>query len=360
VPEPVVRVVVDGRSFADASSFRGIGSYVRNVVEGLARRPDLDVRVLARPSALLPDGARRRRVLRVAPGRWQAREHDLLLPLDLTRVPGDVAFSPALDPPAVCHRPWVQTLHDVLPLDGRSPEEVRRFRQQATRYRRAAALVAVSRWTADEAINRLELDPARVHVVPHGVSARFRPGPGPDGPPYLLFVGEYDPRKRHALAYAAVGALADKGFPHELVVTGRLAPWYADEMAALHAGAPRPDRVVVRGHVSADELLALYQGASALVVTSSAEGFGFPALEAMACGTPVVAFANSAITEVVGDAGVLVEDGDVGALVDALVSVLSSPERRADLSGRAQERAGRYTWEASVEQHAAILRSVTR
>jgi glycosyltransferase involved in cell wall biosynthesis len=351
----VVRVVVDGRSYTDASSFRGIGSYVRPVVEGLAAREDLDIAVLANRRAQLPPGARRIGLVRVAPGRWQNREHDLLLPLDLARAGGDVVLSPALDPPARCARPWVQTVHDALPIEGRGSD---RFRKQAERYRRAAALITISRWTADEAVRLMGLDPARLHVIPHGVATHFRPGPRTADRPYLMFVGEYDPRKRHDLAFAAVGALADRGLPHELRVTGRQAPWYAESLAALHAAAPHPDRVRLLGHVDTDELVRLYQGAEALVVTSEAEGFGFPALEAMACGTPVVAFANSATTEIVGEGGVLVDDGDFEALVRALVSIATEPGRRDDLSARALQRATTYSWAASVGAHAELLRSV--
>lgn len=352
----VVRVVVDGRAYTDSSAFRGIGSYVRPVVEGLAARQDLEVAVLAKGSAQLPLGAKRVRVARMAPGRWQQREQDLLLPLDLARTQGDVVLSPALDPPTRCSRPWVQTLHDVLPLAGRNAAELARFHRTAQLYRRATALITVSRWTADEAVRLLGVQPARLHVIPHGVASDFQPGERTSADPYFLFVGEYDPRKQHEVAFAAVGALADRGLPHDLRVTGRQAPWFAANLAALHAAAPRPERVRLLGHVALDQLLALYQGAEALVVTSSAEGFGFPALEAMACGTPVVAYSNSATTELVGDGGILVADGDFEALVEALHKVATSPGLREDLAGRAVVRASGYTWAASIADHAEVLR----
>lgn len=354
-----LRVVVDGRALTDSSSFRGIGTYVRHVVAGLAVEPGVDLTVLARRSAPLPAGAHRLTAHRLAPGRFQTREHELLLPLDLLRTRADVVLQPALDAPLACRTPWVQTLHDAWPaLHGDSGADTAAWRRQAARFRRAAAVITVSRWSAQGAVDVLGLDASRVHVIPHGVSPAFRPGDGPADPPYLLFVGEYDPRKRHDHAFAAVGALAERGLPHTLRVTGRIAPWYAERMAELVAAAPVPERVELLGHVGFDELVRLYQGATALVVTSQGEGFGLPALEAMACGTPVVAYDNSATSEVVGGCGLLVDDGDLPALVAALSRVVSNAHLRAELAARGLERAGAHTWESSVAAHAAVLREV--
>jgi glycosyltransferase involved in cell wall biosynthesis len=357
MPTPL-RVLVDGRALTDASAFRGIGTYVRQVVDGLARHPDVELTVLARRSAVLPQGARRLAAFRVAPGRFQDREHELLLPLDLRRRSVDVVLSPALDAPRSCPVPWVQTLHDAWPaVHEDSGADAAAWRRQAARFTGAAAVITVSRWSAEGAVRLLGIDPGRLHVIPHGVSPAFRPGSGPADPPYLLFVGEYDPRKRHDHAFAAVAALAERGHPHHLRVTGRIAPWYADLMASLVAASPRPDLVELLGHVSFEELVRLYQGASALLVTSEGEGFGLPALEAMASGTPVVAYDNSATGEVVGGAGVLVPDGDLAALVKGVDALLVDPQHREELVARGLERAGGLTWEASVDAHVAVLRA---
>jgi glycosyltransferase involved in cell wall biosynthesis len=191
--------------------------------------------------------------------------------------------------------------------------------------------------------------------VPHGIAPHFTRGDARADPPYILFVGEFDPRKRHDLAFAAVGALADQGLPHRLLVTGRIAPWFAEQMERLVAESPHPDRVEMLGHVDAPTLVRLYQEAAALVVTSRGEGFGLPALEAMACGTPVVAFANSATTEVLGDAGILVPDGDFEEFVRALSALVKDPVRIEELAEQGFERAKQFSWPASVAAHAEIL-----
>jgi glycosyltransferase involved in cell wall biosynthesis len=352
-------VLVDARALGDDSSFRGIGTYLRNVLAGIAHSPGVSTAALVTDGTDLPDGVDPVRVRRRAPGRFSRLEHDLLLPWDLRRVDADVVHSPAQDPPARSPAPWVQTLHDVVPLSAGTAAERRRWTRVAARIRRADAVIAVSSWSARAAVEEIGVDRARLHVVPHGVSERFRPAARESTePPYLLLVGEYDPRKRHTLAFEVIGSLAARGLPHRLVVAGRIAPWYDARMRELVAASPAPERITLSGYVDDATLLRLYQQADALVVTSSAEGFGFPALEAMACATPVVAFANSATAEVVGGGGYLVDDGDVGAMSDAVARLLTDRPAWADASVAALQSAARFTWSECVRRHVEIFTAV--
>jgi glycosyltransferase involved in cell wall biosynthesis len=358
------RALIDGKGLYDDSRFRGIGRYLRNVVAGLARCTSLDVSVLVRRGTPLPAGAEPVLVHRWAPSRWAVQEHDLLLPVDLSRVAFDVFHSPALDPPRRCRRPWVQTLHDVSPLVLRTPEwssVTRRWQRQRPLFLQARAVIAVSRWSADRGIEALGLDPRKVHVIHHGVEPVFQPAPGPKETdnPFLLLVSEFDPRKGYQEAMEVVARLADDGLPHRLKIVGRIAPWVRGQVEAAVAASRAPDRVDLLGYVEGDEALArLYQRASAVIVTSRQEGFGFSAAEAMACGTPVVAFANTSITEVVGEGGVLVDDDDVASMTNAIRALLASPARAEELSERARERARHFSWPRSVREHAEILADV--
>ena len=194
-------------------------------------------------------------------------------------------------------------------------------------------------------------------MIYHGVDAAFRPPNGRSvaDPPYLLYVGEYGPWKGYEEAFEVVARLADDGYPHRLKVAGRIAPWVRDRIEELVARCRRPERIELLGFVGHDgDLPSLYQGASLLVMTSRFESFGFPSVEAMACGTPVVAFRNSATEEIVADGGILVPDGDVGAFVAGVRSLLDSPERWWEVSCLGIERARAFDWGASVERHAEL------
>jgi glycosyltransferase involved in cell wall biosynthesis len=151
-------------------------------------------------------------------------------------------------------------------------------------------------------------------------------------------------------------ALADAGFPHRLLVVGRIHPWAQTELEALRASARHPERMELLGYVP--DLVPLYQRASAFLMSSHHEGFSLPTLEALACGTPVVAFANSAITEVVGDGGQLVPDGDVVAMTAAVRRVLENPSAAAEWAERGAGRAAAFSWASCAEVHANVYHSV--
>ncbi|MBV8305565.1 MAG: glycosyltransferase family 4 protein [Acidimicrobiia bacterium] len=352
-------IVVDARRLGEGSAFRGIGTYVRNLLASLVDVDGIEVSALAAPGTPLPPGVGRVPIRRAGRGRLLTLEHSLRLPADLRRSGATVAHSPALDPPRRSPVPWVQTVHDLIPLAFDDPEfaiERRRWRRFGPRVRQAAGIVTPSRHSADHAVAALGLDPGRVRVIPHGVEPQFRPAPDrpppADDAPYLLFVGAWGPHKGYAEAMAAVAALAEEGHPHRLVIAGRQDDWMRAQAQRVVDRARRPDRVEVVGYI--EDLAGLYRGAAALVVTSRHEGFCLPALEAMASGTPVVAFANTAIPEVIGDGGRLVPDGDVGALVRAVGAAIDDEMVRRSLIRRGLARATWFSWRRSAEAHAEV------
>jgi len=259
-------------------------------------------------------------------------------------------------------RPWVHTVHDLTPLVFRHrllDRDRKRWLATGSRLRNAGAIVCVSRSTATQVNRFFDIGLDRMHIAPLGVTADFTPdGPrhGGDGPPFVLWASAWGPHKGLAEALATVAGLADAGLPHRLVLAGRQDTWMARHVAAAVAAGPRPDLVDDIGYV--DDMPALYRGADAVIVSSRAEGFGLPALEAMACGTPVVAFDNTSLPEVLGDAGLLVADGDVGALVTAARRVLTDPALHRDVATKGVERAKSFTWQRTVDVHAHAYRSI--
>lgn len=356
-------MVVDAFALTSAGARSGVGTYTRHLLEALAAQDEGEVWALADPAAVLPPEVRRVPAHRSARrARAEVVEHAVRLPVDLARrrPAGTVFYNPGFHAPVGVGHPWVQALLDVIPLVRDDPDLVAlkaRWRRFGPRYRRADAVIAISAHAADEGSRVLGLDRDRVVVAPLGVDPAFRPlAAEPTDPPYLLMVGQYSRRKGHDLAFAVVDALADRGHPHHLRVVGQDHGWAKGELEGLRLAARHPERIELCGYVP--DLVVAYQGASAVLVPSRSEGFGLTALEGMACGRPVVAFANTALTELVAGGGVLVPDGDAAVMADEVDGILRDRGWADEVGRRGVAKAAGYTWERTAAIHAEVFRAV--
>jgi glycosyltransferase involved in cell wall biosynthesis len=233
---------------------------------------------------------------------------------------------------------------------------------------RADAVVTLSYFSARELQLEYGLPAEQLHVAHLGVDPEvFSPreaGAGREriGAPYVLFVGVLHPRKNIGVLREAMARLAAQGLPHVLAVVGAPPADRADPGTlvrdALAELPGAPGRVIAVEGAGDAELAALYAGADAFCLPSLSEGFGLPALEAMACGTPVVAADRGALPEVVGDAGVLVEPTALGVEL-GLARVLGDPRLRAELHERGRERAQGFTWARTADAWVEALDRVT-
>ena len=331
----------------------GAGRYVVEVVRAVAGRDDVELVCVARRD----DGARWPGEVRpLAPANRPAR-----LLWEQLRAPSaargaDVWHGPHYSMPLRSPVPAVVTIHDLTFFDHpelHEPAKVRWFRRMIrAAVRRADVLVCVSEFTRRR-LDDLLAPRQPVVVAPHGVDhARFTPdGPTLDLPqPYVAFVGTVEPRKEVATLARAVVALGRDDVT--LVVAGR--PGWGDaEAEAAAAAAPLGSRYVRLGYVADDDVPALLRGAAAVAYPARQEGFGIPALEALACGAPLVTTAGTPMADVVGDAALLVPPGDAEALADALARLLDDP---GDLPSRGPTVAAPYTWAASGDRHVEAWR----
>ncbi len=280
------------------------------------------------------------------------------------RTAADVVHAPSMAIPPTGDRPLVVTVHDVAFL--RHPElftkrgvSFHRRGLELTR-RHAAAIITPSRFTHDELV-REGFAPGRIHVVPHGIAVGPAPAPaelerrlrwvGVD-PPFVLFVGTVEPRKGLPVLLRAMETVRREHPGTTLVVAGP--PGWGE--------VPGLDAPFVRklGGTDDDVLDALYRAAALVAVPSRYEGFGLPALEAMAYGAPVVASRATSLPEVVGDAGVLVDPEAVDDWAAALGRVVGDEAERARLRDAGLERAAGFTWFASAHAHRAAYLAARR
>jgi glycosyltransferase involved in cell wall biosynthesis len=263
--------------------------------------------------------------------------------------------------------PSIVTVHDVS--YARAPELFSRrdralFRFVRGSVRRAARVIAVSEFTRLDVCDLYRLAPGRVVAIPNGVSARFRPLAdagervrerfGIDTP-YVLCVGALQPRKNVPLAIEAFARIGPAAQGCALVVAGGDRGGRPDVLDAIHR-ARLAGRVHLLGHVEEDDLPALYAGARVLAFPSLYEGFGLPALEAMACGTPVVASSTTGLAEAVGDAGLTVDPRNADDLAEALARVLGDDALRERLVAAGLARAAAFTWARTARATAEVYR----
>ena len=266
------------------------------------------------------------------------------------------ATNPAAVPPVRKGQALVVTVHDLAfeHHPDLFPPSWRWLYRAGVRaaVKRAAAILVPTQTTADDLLEHHDLDPARVHVTPLGASlpaATDDPGAVLDRlevpRPYVLSVGTQEPRKNLVRLLRAYRQVAPD-VPHALVLAGAEG-WGNDELR-LELDRPGPGTIVRTGHVSDEDLDALYRGADAFAYLSLYEGFGLPVVEALARGVPSVVSNTSSLPEVAGDAAVLVDPTDVGEIADALARVLTDLGAADDLRRRGPERAARFTWEATA------------
>lgn len=345
------RILIDARPLQGGDAGRGIGSYVRGLLAGL-REVGFDGR-----SALLFDAGSP--APEVPAGRWLAYsvrrryrgraglvEEAASLGAKLGRIGPDLYHATTLALPGRSPVPMVVTLHDLIPwaLPSRAMlGERTRWWLGRRLLRRADLVLAVSESTAADGRRLAGLRDDRLLVVPEGLARGFAPAKGAGervrlryglARQYLLYVGALDVRKSPLSLLRAWEVAKAAGADVDLVLAGT-------------AGAQAPRGMVGTrqlGHLSHAELVDVYSAAACLLFPSRYEGFGLPVLEAMGCGCPVVAYRNSSLPEVAGDAALLVEDGDPGALGRAAAEVVLDLESSARLRSAGLEQARKFTW----------------
>ena len=349
----------------------GLGRYSRALIEALGR-----VDKENHYEVLMPDGSYqfpertniRYRIIRIPFGKrrlWEQAAPLLVGRYDVLHFPYDSCV-------AVKRGRFVATVHDVKPLlfeEVRSRTNLNSLVARAlvgNRWTRIDHVVTVSRCSKLDIVEHVGFPEDRITVVYQGVELeRFHPrqvdraDPSiPPTRPYVLCVGGADPTKNlETLVDAFARVVLPIRESYDLILAGDLRRRSDLRERAACAGIEK--QTLFTGVVSDERLIELYQEATLFVFPSRYEGFGFPVLEAMACGCPVISSNGSSLPEVAGDAAILVDPSDSEGLARSIERVLSDSDLRQDLRARGLRQASRFSWDRTARDTIAVYRKLS-
>jgi len=363
---------------------RGIGKYIVQLVSRLIRGDRSNEYVVYGDSRMFPrpDGCAQVRFRNPGKLPYPVWEQSVL-PWWVWQDQIDLLHCPANTAPLVLpsRTRLIVTVHDVmylLPIDALSTSRI--FRQRLGRFyrrtvvprsaRRADRIIAVSEFSKRQIAERLRVPPERILTIHEGIDSRFECMAGESAcgtdagirerldAPFILILGAGDPRK-NTLAVIRVYAARWRELPSQekLVIVG-LGDWRASPAYQLAVELGIEERVVFAGYVSEQLLAWLYSSARCLLYPTLYEGFGFPVLEAMACGTPVITSECTSIPEIAGDAAILVDPASEKSIGDALVMLLQDERLRQVLISRGRERVSKFSWENTAEKTLGVYAGV--
>lgn len=365
-----MRVAIDARLLYYRRA--GIGQYTLRLVEALTRAAPQD-------RFLLLHDWRQQRPLLQAPNlqhvpiytpshhRWET----LTLPLELLPIWPTLLHSPDFVLPARRNYAGVVTVHDLAFL--RFPEWVtadaaRYYGRVRQAVHSAERVIAVSECTRRDVLELLEVPAEKVTVIYEAAGEPFCPLDVPATPReftgrhlapkrFALFVGTIEPRKNLPTLLRALRLLLDRYpdlQPHPRLVIAGEEGWLSESILSLVHDLRLSQEVAFIGKVSQEELVWLYNAARFLVFPSLYEGFGLPPLEAMSCGTAVVASNAGSVPEVVGPAGLLADPHDVDGWATAMARLWDDEALRQDLRTRGLERAAQFSWQRAAQETLAV------
>ena len=361
---------------------RGLGRYVYNLIHNLAKIDSTNeyVLYLDRPDneGCFPEAYNfARRVIR---SRNYLLWEQLLFPIRVWTDKLDLIHFTSNTASWVCSTRDVVTVHDLMFLDSAIPPSPFLYQRFGRLYRtmtipfrarRADRIIACSDFTKGDIVKLLDLPEERIDVILEAVDPQYKLLDDPNlsekvkekygiGKEFILCLGGRDPRKNTSGMIRAYKKMKDEySYKHHLVITG-LENWSKSPYFRLVEDLDLGDWVRPTGFVPDEDLVLLYNAATLFIYPSLSEGFGFPALEAMACGTPVITCNVGALPEVAGDAAILVDPKDIDGLVEAMHDVLSQDSLRLKLIEKGLEHVKHFSWENVAKKTLSVYNRVYR
>jgi glycosyltransferase involved in cell wall biosynthesis len=353
-------IAIDARKYSDF----GIGIYIQNLVSSLSglntsHRFVLYVPVADRGKVTLPANWEERGTRY---GKYSAGEF-MLYGRQIRSEEVDLFHEPHYTLPLGLRGRSVVTIHDLIHL--KLPQYFTSLQRGYARMmighavRNAGAVIAVSTKTKEDIVEMFRVREERVTVIHNGINAsfqrleeavirQFRQELGLRCP-YVLFVGNVKPHKNVATLLKAFSRLRQRYPDLRLVFAG--GKCFGDQSLSLLARELRiVDYILDLGQIEGRELLGVYNAAEMLILPSYYEGFGFPVLEAMACGVPTVISNGGSLPEVAGDASMICDPFEPDSFVQAMETLLTDSSRRTELVSRGKERVSHFSWQEAAKQ----------
>jgi glycosyltransferase involved in cell wall biosynthesis len=358
-----LRIVIDARKLHDF----GIGTYIRNLLKQLARLDgETEYVLLCHPRDTNVAGALGPNFRAVAEtSRPYSVAEQIGIPLAVWRERADLFHSPhyVLPPLVPCRS--VVTIHDCIHLmfPQYLPNRVAHAYARASMWaatRRSDRILTVSETSKHDILRFFRVPADKIAVIYNGIDDRFTHEPPPEeiarvreryqlNHPFVLYAGNIKPHKNLVRTIDAFQMVREEIADLTLLIIGDEISKYTALRRAVHRHQLHK-YVRFLGFVPDETLAVLYRLADVFVFPSLYEGFGLPPLEAMASGTPVVTSNVSSLPEVTGDAALLVDPYDVGAIAEGMRRVLTDSRLRSELRARGLRRAREYSWEVSVKK----------
>lgn len=360
----------------------GIGRLVRDLITALARQDTTtDYRLFVSGAAkenlpIAPAANFAWKPTRITP-LWLARIWQRTrLPLPVETFVGKVDLFHATDftlPPTLSSTKTILTVHDLsfVRVPDAASHKLKKYLDVVVPRSAHAAnhVIADSQSTKNDLIKYYDLSPDKITVLLSGIDSRYQIIKSVTSvmtirnkyiipeTPYIFCVGTIQPRKNYSRAIKALKILRDEGYELDFVIAGGKG-WLEDEMYQTITETGQQNHIHLIGFADDDDLPALYSGAECVVFPSLYEGFGFPVLEGMACGTPVVTSNISSLPEVAGNAALLVDPYNIEAIADAIRRILDDSNLRKNLIEHGIVQAAKFTWEKSAQQLCQIYNDI--
>lgn len=358
----------------------GVEYYALGLLEGLLRVDSRHEYVVYtnQPQLIIP---------RIQLGAGRARVKDTGIRWRVTRIGWEHCRLPALArqdaldvlhcPSYICpwrrtSVPYVVTIHDTIALDHprwcKLSNALYYNLLMASSARTAARVIAVSNRTAADLHRTIGLPAEKVRVIPCGIDRIFRAAVDPQacsriraryGLPdrYILHVGNLEPKKNARILLDVQAQLRKRGLPHKLVFVGHRS-WRANAALREIRREAAAGNVVHAGYVDRRDLPAVYRMADVFAFPSLYEGFGFPPLEAMACGTPVVSSSRGSLDEVLGRAACLANPEDDNEIVEAVIEMIFDRTARQQHIEEGLRQSARFDWDTAARATLAVYAEV--